>query len=78
MLELLQHCRAHASALVHGSVSAHCVPGPVAGKLWTQRGSLSMLQLAQVDRTWKPEHQKTPTNPSLGVLPGAVAGPARA
>ncbi|KAK2489862.1 hypothetical protein MC885_008020 [Smutsia gigantea] len=42
-LELLPHGHAHASALVHGSVRAHCIPGPVAGQLWTQPAWFSAL-----------------------------------
>uniref|UniRef100_A0A8D2CSH1 Inactive serine/threonine-protein kinase TEX14-like n=1 Tax=Sciurus vulgaris TaxID=55149 RepID=A0A8D2CSH1_SCIVU len=69
VLELLQLCRAHMSALVHGGELA---PTASLGQLQTSSrnslcGSLSSLWLVQADRTLRPEHiRRSPQIPALG------------
>ncbi|KAG3255886.1 hypothetical protein H1C71_038916 [Ictidomys tridecemlineatus] len=69
MLELLQLCRAHMSALLHG---ADLAPTTSLGQLQASSGnsmcgSLSSLWLVQTDRTLKPEQiRRSPQIPALG------------
>ncbi|CAM9997256.1 unnamed protein product [Rangifer tarandus platyrhynchus] len=66
MLELLQLCRAHMSALVHGSELA---PAASLGQ-WQASSGHSLcggLRLVQVDRAWRPERTRRPSHvPALG------------
>ncbi|XP_048647014.1 inactive serine/threonine-protein kinase TEX14-like isoform X1 [Marmota marmota marmota] len=69
MLELLQLCHAHMSALLHG---ADLAPTTSLGQLQASSGnsmcgSLSSLWLVQTDRTLKPEQiRRSPQIPALG------------
>ncbi|XP_020952771.1 probable proline dehydrogenase 2 isoform X4 [Sus scrofa] len=70
VLELLQLCRAHISALVHGSELA---PTASLGQVQASSGrslrggSLLLLRLVQVDRTLRPEQVRRPPQiPALG------------
>ncbi|XP_043748305.1 inactive serine/threonine-protein kinase TEX14-like isoform X1 [Cervus elaphus] len=66
MLELLQLCRAHMSALVHGSELA---PAASLGQ-WQASSGHSLcggLRLVQADRAWRPERTRRPSHvPALG------------
>ncbi|XP_025277354.2 inactive serine/threonine-protein kinase TEX14-like isoform X3 [Canis lupus dingo] len=69
VLELLELCRAHVSALVHGSqLVASASLGPWhAGSGRSPRGSLSLLWRARVDRVPRPvQIRRCPQIPALG------------
>ncbi|XP_068847806.1 inactive serine/threonine-protein kinase TEX14-like isoform X3 [Capricornis sumatraensis] len=75
MLELLQLCRAHMSALVHGS---ELVPAVSLGQ-WQASSGHSLcggLRLVQANRAWRPEQTRRPPHvPALGF--GQVSGRCR-
>ncbi|XP_044234752.2 hydroxyproline dehydrogenase isoform X7 [Ursus arctos] len=69
VLELLELCRAHISALVHdGELAASASLGQLqAGSRHSLCGSLSLLRLVRVDRAPRPEHiRRPPQIPALG------------